>query len=124
MQTVGNSRAERLHTRERCELPAGDVGKECFMKATWRGHVIAESDQTIEIDGYQYFPPASVRMEYLRPAPKTAADDRCPHHVQFFNLTDGTHSSERAAWAYQAPRASYARVVHWVGFWNDVELQR
>lgn len=36
------------------------------MKATWHGHVIAESDQTIELDGYQYFPPASVRMEFLQ----------------------------------------------------------
>jgi len=34
------------------------------------------------------------------------------------------HCSERAAWAYAAPRASYAHVAHWVGFWNDVELQR
>ena len=39
------------------------------MKATWRGHVIAQSDQTIELDGYQYFPPASVRMEFLQPPP-------------------------------------------------------
>jgi len=94
------------------------------MKATWNGHVIAESDQTIELDGYQYFPPASVRMEFLQAAPKTEADQRCPHSVQFFNLSDGSHSSERAAWAYQAPRSSYARVAHWVGFWNDVQLQR
>ena len=94
------------------------------MKATWQGHVVAESDRTIELDGYQYFPPASVCMEFLQAAPKTAADDRCPHGVQFYNLSDGTHRSERAAWAYQAPRASYAHVAHWVGFWNDVELGR
>jgi uncharacterized protein (DUF427 family) len=49
---------------------------------------------------------------------------RCPHSVQFFNLTDDSHRSERAAWAYKAPRASYAHVAHWIGFWNDVELQR
>ena len=94
------------------------------MKATWQGHVIAESDQTIELDGYQYFPPPSVRMEFLLAAAKTDADQRCPHSVQFFNLSDGTHRSERAAWAYEAPRPSYAHVAHWIGFWNDVELQR
>jgi uncharacterized protein (DUF427 family) len=93
------------------------------MKATWQGHVIAESDQTIELDGYQYFPPASVRMEFLQATPRTAADHRCPHSVRFFNLSDGTHSSERAAWAYEAPRSSHARIAHWVGFWNDVQLQ-
>ena len=93
------------------------------MKATWHGRVIAESDQTVELAGYRYFPPASVRMEFLKAAPRTAADDRCPHGVQFFDLADGNHRSERAAWAYQAPRASYAHVAHWVGFWNDVELR-
>jgi uncharacterized protein (DUF427 family) len=94
------------------------------MKAMWHGHVIAESDQTIELGGYQYFPPSSVRREFLRVAPKTSADNRCPHSVQFFNLSDGTHESARAAWAYEAPRTSRAHVAHWVGFWNDVELQR
>jgi uncharacterized protein (DUF427 family) len=94
------------------------------MKATWHGHVIAESDQTIELDGYRYFPPASVRMEFLQAAPKTEADLRCPHSVRFFDLSDGTRRDERAAWAYEAPRASYAQVAHWIGFWNNVELQR
>jgi uncharacterized protein (DUF427 family) len=93
------------------------------MKATWQGHVLAESDQTTEIGGYQHFPPQSVRMEFLQRAQKTAADNRCPHSVQFFNLSDGTHSSERAAWAYEAPQASHARIAHWIGFWNDVQLQ-
>jgi uncharacterized protein (DUF427 family) len=92
------------------------------MKATWQGHVIAESDRTIELDGYRYFPPASVRMEFLEAAPRTEADHRCPHGVRFFNLSDGTHSSGRAAWAYEAPRPSYAHVDHWFGFWNDVRI--
>ena len=94
------------------------------MKAMWHGQVIAESDRTIELDGNHYFAPATVRMEFLQSAPKTEGDYRCPHSVRFFNLSDGTHCSERAAWAYAAPRASYAHVAHWVGFWNDVELQR
>jgi len=93
------------------------------MKATWHGHVIAESNQTIELGGYRYFPPESVRMQFLQAAPKTEADHRCPHGVLFFNLSDGTHSSQRAAWAYQAPRSSHAQIAHWVGFWNDVQLQ-
>jgi hypothetical protein len=45
------------------------------VKATWRGHVIAESDRVVEVDGYWYFPRESVRMELLRAAPMTP-DDR------------------------------------------------
>ena len=93
------------------------------MKATWQGRVIAESDRTVELDGYHYFPPASVRKEFLRASPKTEADHRCPHSVQFFDLSDGTRLSERAAWAYELPRASYAHVAHWVSFWNDVDVR-
>ena len=41
------------------------------MKALWQGQVIADSDQTIEVGGYHYFPRDSVRMELLRQAEKT-----------------------------------------------------
>ena len=94
------------------------------MQAIWRGHLIADSDQTIELGGYRYFPPDSVRMEYLHEAPKTDADHRCPHGVQFFNVGDAADSSPRAAWRYEAPRGSYARAANWIGFWNEVEVRR
>lgn len=45
------------------------------MKAIWRSQVIAESDRTLEVDGYRYFPRDSVRMELLHAAPMTP-DDR------------------------------------------------
>ena len=44
------------------------------MKAIWRGQVIADSERTLEVDGYRYFPRESVRMEFLRPAPVTQKD--------------------------------------------------
>jgi uncharacterized protein (DUF427 family) len=34
-------------------------------KAVWNGAVLAESDQTIEVEGNQYFPPDAVKREYL-----------------------------------------------------------
>lgn len=92
------------------------------MKAQWHGRVIAEDDRTIELDGYYYFLRAAVRMEFLSPAPKTAADQGCPHGVQFLNLSDGVRTGERAARSYPAAQPSYAHVDHWIGFWKDVEL--
>lgn len=35
------------------------------MKAIWNGVVLAESDRTSQVDGYEYFPPESVKREYL-----------------------------------------------------------
>lgn len=92
------------------------------MKAIWHGQVIAESDQTIEVGGYQYFPRETVRMDLLRAAPKIPSDLSCPHGVQFYDVAEDRARSERAAWSYEAPRASMKQVDHWIGFWNDVEI--
>jgi uncharacterized protein (DUF427 family) len=92
------------------------------MKATWQGQVIAESDRTLEVGGYCYFPRESVRMELLHAVPKTGSDLACPHGVQFYDVGAGSSRAERAAWSYEAPRAAMAAVDHWVGFWRDVEI--
>ena len=93
------------------------------MKAIWRGQVIAESDRTLELDGYRYFPRETVRMELLRAAPKTQRDLACPHGVQFYDVAEDATRSERAAWSYEAPRASMEQVAHWIGFWEDVAIE-
>ena len=93
------------------------------MKAIWRDRVIAESDRTLEVDGYEYFPREAVRMDLLRVAPKTEGDLACPHGVQFYDVADGAARSERAAWSYEAPRASMKQVDHWIGFWDDVRIE-
>lgn len=92
------------------------------MKATWRGRVIADSDRTLDVGGYRYFPRESVRMELLRPAPKSGDDKVCPHGVQFYDVVEGSESSPRAAWSYEKPGASMKNVDHWLGFWEDVEI--
>jgi len=93
------------------------------MKAIWRDEVIAESDCILEVDGYRYFPRESVRMELLKRAPKTQSDLACPHGVQFYDLATGAARSERAAWSYEAPRERMKEVDHWIGFWNDVQVE-
>ena len=36
------------------------------MKATWNGVVLAESDQTIEVEGNQYFPPDTINKQFFQ----------------------------------------------------------
>ncbi|MGE0120916.1 MAG: DUF427 domain-containing protein [Dongiaceae bacterium] len=93
------------------------------MKAIWHDQVIAESDRTIEAGGYRYFPRETVRMDLLHLTPKTDSDLECPHGVQFYDVADGAARSERAAWSYEAPRASMKQVDHWIGFWDDVRIE-
>lgn len=92
------------------------------MRAVWNGQVLADSKQTIEVDGYVYFPRSAVRMEWLHASPKSPADQRCPHGVQFYDVVHGSRKSPRAAWSYEKPGAVLQRIDGWIGFWDEVEV--
>ena len=93
------------------------------MKANWNGKILAESEQTIEVGGYHYFPRAAVRMEMLRRASKTPRDLECPHGVQFYDVVIGGTHYPRNAWVYEAPQPKLAQVAGRFGFWEDVEIR-
>jgi uncharacterized protein (DUF427 family) len=92
------------------------------MQATVNGNVVADSDDIIECKGYQYFPPSSVRMEWLEKTERTQSDLECPHGVQFYDVVIGDARHKRAAWSYEAPRPNMQQVAHRFGFWQDVEV--
>jgi uncharacterized protein (DUF427 family) len=93
------------------------------MKAVVDNHVVAESDDLVEADGYQYFPPSAVRMEWLQKAPQTASDLECPHGVQFYDVVIDGVRHERAAWSYEAPQPKMQQIAQRFGFWKDVEVR-
>ena len=92
------------------------------MKATVDGKIVAAGDDVIEAQGYQYFPRAAVRMEWLTKAPKTASDLECPHGVQFYDVTVDGKRYARAAWSYEAPQEKMKSVGMRMGFWQDVQV--
>jgi uncharacterized protein (DUF427 family) len=93
------------------------------MKAVVDGKVVAQSGDVIECKGYQYFPQAAVRMDWLEKADKTADDHVCPHGVQFYDVIVSGKRHQRAAWSYEAPRPEMKQVGGRFGFWQDVEVQ-
>jgi uncharacterized protein (DUF427 family) len=102
------------------EAPSGGNGP--VFRALWQSQVIAESDRTLEVDGYRYFPREAVRMDLLHETPKSENDLECPHGVQFYDVGAGSSRSPRAAWSYEAPGKMMQPVDHWIGFWKDVEV--
>jgi len=92
------------------------------MKALLNGKVIAESDDTVECGGYQYFPSSAVRTEWLKKAPKTDSDHACPHGVQFYDVVMDGVRHERCAWSYESPRPRMKQVADRFGFWEDVAV--
>jgi uncharacterized protein (DUF427 family) len=93
------------------------------MKATLKDRVVAESADVVEFDGYQYFPPETVRRDWLQKTPKTESDLRCPHGVQFYDVVIDGKRHPRNAWVYEAPRPAMAKVADRFGFWEDIEVR-
>jgi len=92
------------------------------MKAVLNGHVVADSDDIVETGGYQYFPSAAVRLEWLQKTEKTESDHACPHGVQFYDVVIDGARHDRAAWSYESPRPAMQQVGGRFGFWEDVQV--
>jgi uncharacterized protein (DUF427 family) len=73
--------------------------------ATWNGATIAESDETVVVEGNHYFPPGSVNAEFVRPSKTTS---RCPWKgtANYYSLVVDGRTNEDAAWYYPEPSAA------------------
>ncbi|HEY5442244.1 MAG TPA: DUF427 domain-containing protein [Candidatus Saccharimonadales bacterium] len=98
------------------------------MKAIWNDQVIAEADKDdlIYIEQNWYFPPGSVKQEYLR---KSDTPYTCPWKgvCQYFDVGQGDKWSEDNAWSYPKPKDSAIDRVKkdftdYVAFWRDVQV--
>lgn len=89
--------------------------------ARWHGEVIAESADTKVVEGNQYFPPESVRTEFLTPSDTRST---CPWkgEASYFTLRVGGEENQDAAWSYPEPKEAAAEIKDHVAFWRDVEI--
>ncbi len=99
------------------------------MQAIWKGIVIADApkEDLIYIEGNWYFPPASVKQEYLE---KSDTPYTCPWKgaCQYFTVVSGDDRSQDAAWSYPAPKDSAIEIVkkdfaNYLAFWRDIEVK-
>lgn len=91
------------------------------MKATWNGAVLAESDRTVVVEGNHYFPPDSVRREYLKPSDTHST---CPWKgvASYYTVeVDGARNPD-AAWYYPEPRSAASEIAGHVAFWKGVAV--
>jgi uncharacterized protein (DUF427 family) len=92
-------------------------------KAIWNGHVVAESDATVEVEGNQYFPRDAVRTEYLAPSDTHTT---CPWkgEASYYTLQVDGQTNKDAAWYYPQPKDAAKNITGHVAFWRGVEVQR
>ncbi len=91
------------------------------MKAIWNGTVVAESDDTVVVEGNHYFPAESVREDLMRPSGTTTV---CPWKgtASYKSLeVDGAVNAD-AAWYYPEPKDAAREITGRYAFWKGVEV--
>ena len=93
------------------------------MKAIWNGQVIAESDETIVVEGNHYFPADAVKKEYFN-----ASDTHtvCPWKgtASYYSLNVDGQVNEDAAWYYPQAKPMASKIENYVAFWKGVEVTK
>lgn len=91
------------------------------MKAIWKGTVVAESNDTVVVEGNHYFPADSIRPEYLLPSnTKTMCSwkGQASYHTLFVN---GDANAD-AVWYYPDPSQAAAQIKGRIAFWKGVQV--
>lgn len=91
------------------------------MKATWNGVVIAESDDTVVVEGNHYFPAESLREGYFR---ESATRTACPWKgtASYYDVVVEGKVNADAAWTYPTPKEAAKQIAGRVAFWRGVDV--
>ena len=93
------------------------------MRAIWNETVLAESDDTVVVEGNHYFPAASLRREHFRDSDHHSV---CPWKgtASYYDVVVGDQVNANAAWYYPEPKDAAAQIKDRVAFWRGVEVTR
>ena len=92
-----------------------------MIKATWNGTTLAESDQTIVVEGNHYFPADAINRDYFQPSDTRTT---CPWKgvASYYTVAVDGKSNPDAAWYYPEPKDAAAQIKDYVAFWRGVEV--
>jgi uncharacterized protein (DUF427 family) len=91
-------------------------------RAVWNDAVIADSDDTVVVEGNHYFPPEAVRREYLQPS---------DHHTvcswkgtaSYYDVVVNGAVNKNAAWYYPTPSEAARKIAGRIAFWMGVKVE-
>lgn len=92
------------------------------MKAVWNGKVVAESDQTVVVEGNHYFPPSAIHTQYFKPSDRHTV---CPWKgtASYYDVDVDGKVSEGGAWYYPDTKPAADNIRGYVAFWRGVVVQ-
>ncbi len=91
------------------------------MKAIWNGKVIAESDNTVVVEGNHYFPAESANKEYLE---TTETNTVCGWKgtASYYTINVDGKTNVDAAWYYPEAKDEAKNIENYLAFWKGVEI--
>lgn len=91
------------------------------MKAIWNNEVIAESDDTVVVEGNHYFPAGAVNKKYFESSDTTTI---CPWKgtANYYTLNVSGKRNVDAVWYYAAPKEAAIQIKDRVAFWKGVQV--
>jgi uncharacterized protein (DUF427 family) len=91
-------------------------------KAYWGGHLIAESDACVIVEGNQYFPREAVNSKFLKPSEHTSV---CPWKgtAHYFHVEVDGARNDNAAWYYPDPKPAANEIKGRIAFWKGVKVE-
>jgi len=92
------------------------------MKAIWKDAVLAESDDTVVVEGNHYFPRESIRQEHFRPS-ATHTTCHWKGQASYYDVVVGDALNKDAAWYYPNPKPEAASVKDRIAFWKGVRVE-
>jgi uncharacterized protein (DUF427 family) len=92
------------------------------MKAIWNNTVLAESDDTIIVEGNHYFPIESIKKEYFEPSQLTTM---CGWKgmANYYSVTVQGKTNKDCAWYYANPNDAAKKIKGRIAFWNGVAVK-
>lgn len=91
-------------------------------KAIWNGVVLAESDDTVIVEGNHYFPPDAVNHDYFE---KSEHSTICPWKgkASYYTIKVNGDVNDNAAWTYASPKPAAREIANRIAFWHGVRIE-
>ena len=93
-----------------------------MIRAFWNGEVIAESDDTVVVEGNHYFPRASVKRDYLRDS-STHTTCHWKGEASYYDVVVNGAVNSDAAWYYPETNEAARNIQDRIAFWKGVEIR-
>lgn len=92
------------------------------MKAIWKNEIIAESGDTIVVEGNHYFPESSLNKRFFE---DSETHTNCPWKgtASYYTIKINNQKNVDAAWFYADPKPAASKIKGRVAFWNGVEIK-